>query len=133
VAYPGLPITPNCSGVTKDTNSFIIGNTPFGFDFEDSLFPTPWDHKVLVALHGEAGSWSGARVVAIATDPSTGEPYPSSTTSGMGTGNIADFAIGWDDGTRTHGRPADVEVSPDGRVFIANDTNGQIFWIAHVQ
>jgi glucose/arabinose dehydrogenase len=132
-AYPGLSPTPDCSGVTKDTNSFIIGNTPFGFDFEDALFPSPWDHKVLVALHGEAGSWSGARVVAIATDPSTGEPYPSSTTSSMGTGNIADFAIGWDDGTLTHGRPADVEVSPDGRVFIANDTNGQIFWIAHVQ
>jgi len=132
VPYAGITPVPDCSIVTADTNSFVIGNTPFGMDFVDDQFPTPWDHKVLVALHGEAGSWAGARVVAIATDPSTGMPYPSSTVSGVETGNISDFAIGWDDGTFTHGRPADVEVAPDGRVFIANDVSGEIFWIAPV-
>ena len=131
--YQGITPAPDCSAVTPDTNSFVIGNTPFGFDFEDTQFPTPWDHKVLVALHGEAGSWSGARVVAIATNPSTGMPYPSSDTSGMETGNISDFALGWDDNMFDHGRPADIEFAPDGRMFVANDTNGEIFWIAPIR
>ncbi len=25
---------PNCANVTADTNSFLIGDTPFGVDFE---------------------------------------------------------------------------------------------------
>ncbi len=45
-------------------------------------------------------------------------------------GSMTDFATGWDDGTLTHGRPAAVEFSSDGRLFIANDNNGVIFWIA---
>jgi glucose/arabinose dehydrogenase len=129
---PSSMCPPDCSSVVQDTESFIIGNTPFGFDFDDTQFPAPWDHQVIVALHGAAGSWSGARLVAIATDPATGEPVPGSDVNGGDTGGMVDFATGWDDGSFSHGRPADIEMSADGRMFVANDTNGEIFWIAPV-
>ena len=135
IPCPGDPSNncpPDCSTIAADTNSFIIGNTPFGFDFVDNQFPAPWDHRVVVALHGVAGSWAGARVVAIATDPVTGLPLPSSTISGEDSGNMVDFAIGWDDGTHSHGRPSDIALSPDGRIFVANDNSGEILWIAAV-
>ena len=42
----------------------------------------------------------------------------------------ADFATGWDDGTLSHGRPAAVAFSPDGRLFLSNDQKGDIYWFA---
>lgn len=127
-ADAGTLCTPNCGAVAPEAGAFVIGNTPFGFDFVDSQFPSPWDHQVIVALHGAAGTWAGAKLVAIGLDPVSGLPIPASNLAG-GNG-MQDFATGWDDGARDHGRPADVELSPDGRLFIANDQNGEIFWIA---
>jgi glucose/arabinose dehydrogenase len=112
----------------------LIGNTPFGFDFVDDQFPSPWSSQVMVGLHGAFGSWSGARIVAIAFDPQTGNLMPSTdnTDGGVIDGEMSNFATGWDDGTRTHGRPTDVEMSSDGRLFVADDQLGEIFWIAPV-
>jgi glucose/arabinose dehydrogenase len=62
-------------------------------------------------------------------DPTTGLPLPSSDTGGSNVG-MSDFATGWDDGTLTHGRPGSVAFSSDGRLFIANDASGDIFWVA---
>jgi glucose/arabinose dehydrogenase len=126
--------SPDCSSITPETNSFVIGETPFGFDFVDAQFPAPWDHHVILALHGVAGSWVGARVVAIPFDANTGLPFSTTDLDGgvVDGGAPSDFATGWDDGRRDHGRPADVVVSSDGRVFVANDNNGEVFWIAPV-
>ena len=136
IACPGNPsqmCAPDCSGVTPDSVSFIIGDTPFGFDFDDTQFPAPWDHKVIVSLHGAAGNWVGAKIVAIAFDPATGLPRPASNLlGGSNTGGMSDFATGWDDNSFQHGRPADIEFAPDGRMFVANDTTGEIFWIAPI-
>ena len=63
---PSQQCAPDCSAITPDTNSFLIGNTPFGFDFVDDQFPSPWNERVMVALHGAYATWSGARIVAIA-------------------------------------------------------------------
>jgi hypothetical protein len=75
--------------------------------------------------------WTGARIVAIAMDPNTGLPVPSNnlTNEKVDTGAMVDFATGWDDGSNMHGRPAAVTFSPDGRLFVANNNNGVIFWI----
>jgi len=56
------------------------------------------------------------------------------TTSELDAGfpGLVDFATGWDDGLRDHGRPAAATFAADGRLFIANDANGDIFWIAPV-
>jgi glucose/arabinose dehydrogenase len=128
--YQGSPPGTNCSSVAAEGNSWFIGDTPFGVDFEPGFWPAPWTRQVFVATHGAAGSWVGARIVAIPTD-ATGMPMPSTNkdNQGVGTGMV-DFATGWDDHTTSHGRPAAVTFSPDGRLFVANDSNGVIFWIA---
>jgi len=45
---------------------------------------------------------------------------------------MTDFATGWDDAmhTKLHGRPAAIEFAADGRMFVGNDNNGDIFWVA---
>ena len=89
-----------------------------------------WRSAAFVVLHGVAGSWAGARIVAVATDPATGRLVPGSDQSGPDTGGLHDFATGWDDGLNDHGRPASLTFSPDGRLFVGNDNDGTIFWIA---
>jgi glucose/arabinose dehydrogenase len=120
----------DCSKVTSEDVGFLIGDTPFGLAFAPSNWPGSWANRAIVANHGAAGSWSGARIVGIAMDPNTGLPLPGNNNNGQNMGSMVDFATGWDDGTLQHGRPAALDVSPDGRLFVANDTNGVIFWIA---
>jgi glucose/arabinose dehydrogenase len=130
VAYQDVGGTPNCSHVATEPVSFTIGDTPFGIDFETGVWPAPYQNSILVTLHGEVGSWVGARVVAIPTDATTGMPKP---TTDIGTSsNMTNFATGWDDNMLDHGRPAAVTFSSDGRAYIANDVTGDIFWVAPV-
>ena len=121
---------PDCSKIAPESNAFIIGETPFGFDFEPGSWPAPWTSRVFVAMHGVFGTWQGARVVGIETDPSTGLVLPSSDLDGGTSTTLSDFATGWDDGRMDHGRPADITIAPDGRLFLANDVSGDIVWIA---
>jgi glucose/arabinose dehydrogenase len=131
-ATKGTPYSPgtNCDSVTPDSVSWLIGDTPFGLAFAPSSWPGMWSGAAIVATHGAFGSWAGARVVAVAMDPSTGLPKPGTDMNGSNQGSMTDFATGWDDGSQMYGRPAALEFSPDGRLFIANDTNGIIFWVA---
>jgi len=122
----------DCSKVTAEDVSFLIGDTPFGVAFEPGRWSGAWAGRAYVPNHGAAGSWTGARLVAIEMDPTTGLPVPGTNISGKNEGSMVDFATGWDDSTLTHGRPAAVEFSPDGRLFVASDTTGLIFWIAQV-
>ena len=128
--YEGIDPVPDCSGVAADTDSFLIGETPFDVDFETGKWPAPWSHRAYLPLHGVAGAWEGARLVAIAMNPETGELVPASTLPAGPPGSVADFAVGWDDGTRSHGRPANVAFASDGRLFLGNDNTGDIIWIA---
>jgi glucose/arabinose dehydrogenase len=130
--YAGLVPTPDCSAITPDDVSFFIGDTPFSFDFERGKWPAPYTGSAFVPLHGAAGSWAGARIVAVATDPTTGALLPGSNIDGGSHGSMSDFVTGYEDGTRAHGRPAAIEFAPDGRMFVGNDNNGDIFWIAPV-
>jgi hypothetical protein len=50
--------------------------------------------------------------------------------SGTDQGAMRAFATGWDDQSHQHGRPAAVAFSSDGRLFLSNDNNGVIVWIA---
>lgn len=127
--YQDIPAT-DCSKVTPEDVSFLIGDTPFGVAFEPGRWTGMWAGRAFVPNHGAAGSWKGARMVAVAMDPTTGLPVPGGNVDGQDKGGMADFATGWDDGSLAHGRPAAVEFSPDGRLFVANDTTGVIFWIA---
>ncbi len=124
--------TPDCSGVPEEGDSFIIGHTPFGLDFERGKWPAPYGGRVYVTLHGVAGSWEGARVVAIGLDPTTGLPVPATEFEGGAPDPDAmlEFASGWDDNMHDHGRPAPVAFAADGRLFLGNDRDGTIVWIA---
>jgi glucose/arabinose dehydrogenase len=126
VPYGDISGTPNCSSVATEPVSFVIGDTPFGLDFETGVWPAPFTNNIMVTLHGAVGSWIGARVVAIPIQ-SNGMPV---TSSDLGTSTLVDLATGWDDGALDHGRPAAIAFSSDGRAFIGNDVDGDIFWIA---
>lgn len=128
--YQGQMPVPQCGGVQPEDAGFLIGDTPFGVDFERGLWPAPWAGRALVALHGAFATWEGARVVAIAMDPATGLPLPGNDLHGPSSGAMVDFATGWDDKSLAHGRPASVEFAADGRMFLANDVTGDIVWIA---
>ncbi len=127
----GKTMLADCSGIAPVTDSFLIGDTPFGLDFESGVWPGMWAGRVFIANHGAAGTWTGARLVAIAMDPTTGLPLPGTNyMGGADMGNLVDFATGWDTGINSHGRPTAVAFSPDGRLFLTNDTTGDIVWIA---
>lgn len=123
---------PDCSGVAQEIDSFFVGNTPFDLDFELGKWPDPWGRRAYVPLHGAYGSWAGARVVGIELDRMTGMVLPGSDLMGMSTGAMEDFATGWSGqpGLRPNGRPTVVTFAPDGRLFLGNDTSGDIIWIA---
>ena len=124
---------PDCSGVSLESDAFVIGHTPFGVDFETGIWPAPWTGRAFVTLHGEVGTYYGARVVGIALD-STGMPLQASEVDpSVGEpDNMLQFATGWDDGRQDHGRPAPITFAPDGRMFIGDDQMGAVIWIAPV-
>jgi glucose/arabinose dehydrogenase len=127
----GKTMLADCSGIAPSDDSFLIGDTPFGLDFETGLWSGMWAGRVYIANHGAAGTWSGARLVAIAMDPTTGLPMPGTNyMGGPDMGNLVDFATGWDTGQNQHGRPTAVAFSSDGRLFLTNDQTGDIVWIA---
>jgi glucose/arabinose dehydrogenase len=124
---------PVCSGVAPESEGFIIGETPFGIDFEPGNWPAPWTSRAFVTLHGEVTVWHGSRIVAVALDPTTGLPRNAADLDGGFDMQAAiDFAKGWDDGRRDHGRPAPVTFAPDGRLFLGDDYAGKVVWIAPV-
>jgi glucose/arabinose dehydrogenase len=128
--YAGVTPVPDCSGVAAEADAFYIGDTPFGIDFEPGLWPAPWTGDGIITLHGSFGLWTGERVVAVAMDPITGMPITGSDLGGGDEGGLTNFATGWDDGLRNHGRPASVAFASDGRLFLGNDNDGTIVWIA---
>jgi glucose/arabinose dehydrogenase len=123
----------DCSNVQPDTNAFRVGSTPFGLDFEPGTWPADYANNVFIATHGAVGSWVGTRVVMIKIDTSTGQPVPTSDADGSAQGPMTDFMTGFNDcGQRAHGRAADVTFSKDGRMFVANDVDGTLLWVAPI-
>jgi glucose/arabinose dehydrogenase len=127
----GLTVTPNCTGVVQESVAFFIGETPFGLDFEPGVWPDPYKKSIFVATHGDVGSWEGARVVAV---PTLGNGMPVRSSDLDGSTGFTEFATGWPQTSQppTQGRPAAVAFAADARLFVANDQDGDIFWIAPV-
>lgn len=136
VPFPDVFPKPDCSGVAAEDVAFYVADTPMGFDFEPGRWPDPWKNRVVIAQHGQFGTWIGAKVVAVEMDTATGLPRNGGTLlpdGGQGnTGALIDFATGWDDGKLDHGRPADVTFAQDGRMFLADDNQGLVMWFAPV-
>jgi glucose/arabinose dehydrogenase len=112
-----------CGDVTKEDAMFPLSFTPFGFDWEPGNWPAPYQNAVFVAQHGSAYSvpaWQGAGIVFATTDPTTHAPSQA----------WQPFQLGWGLGGSVLDRPTDIVFAPDGRMFIADDTSGRIFWMA---
>jgi glucose/arabinose dehydrogenase len=112
-----------CTDMTKEDAQFPLSNTPFGFDWEMGMWPAPYTNGIFVALHGSAYSdprWQGTAVVWAPTDPTTHVP-------------VQDWQVfqgGFGPGGSELERATDIAFSPDGRMFIADDTSGNIYWMA---
>ena len=84
----------------------------------------PWATARSSRSTASSARTSGSRVVAIALDPATGLPLPSSDLeSGASTApNMMDFVTGWDDNRQDHGRATAVAFGADGRLYVGDDT-----------
>jgi len=89
--------------------------------YTGTMFPAEYRNQIFIAEHG---SWNrsskvGYRVTLVRLDadrkPVSYEP----------------FAEGWLQGQRAWGRPADVEVAPDGSLLIADDDAGAIYRVRY--
>jgi glucose/arabinose dehydrogenase len=112
-----------CTGVKLEDASFVLSDTPFGFDWEHDMWPAPYKGAVFVALHGSfytSPQWAGARIVFANVDPTTHMP----------TETWRDFVGGFGPGGSVLDRPSDVTFAPDGRMFFADDQGGGVYWIA---
>lgn len=117
----GMPApgsTESCNDIGQELLSIPLNDTPFGMDFEPGNFPAPYTKGLFVALHGAFGQpWKGTALSWMPTD-AMGRP----------TGPVTEFATGWS--SNFPGRATDVAFAPDGRMFVIDDTQGRIFWIA---
>jgi glucose/arabinose dehydrogenase len=111
----------SCANVGLELVGIQLHDTPFGLDFERGTFPAPFTHGVFVALHGVVTSYGGTGVVWLDVDPVSLRPTGDSKMFITGFGNLNGLA---------NGRATDVAFAPDGRLFVADDTLGKIYWVA---
>jgi glucose/arabinose dehydrogenase len=89
--------------------------------YTGTQFPQRYRNQIFIAEHG---SWNrsrkiGYRVTVVTLDAS-GKPV-----------SYEPFAEGWLQGQAAWGRPADVEVAPDGSLLVADDAAGAIYRIRY--
>lgn len=106
-----------CANVGRELVAIPLHDTNFGLDFDRGGFPEPYKHGLFVALHGVITSFGGTGIVWLKTNPTSLRP----------TGQPSMFVKGFG---KPNGRATDVVFAPDGRMFVADDTLGKIYWIA---
>lgn len=120
-APPGARAGFDCGRAARELRAWPLHDTPFGMDFERGRWPEPYRGGFFVALHGEFQTWRNTKVVWSPVDPATGHP----------TGEWRDFLTGWGISSQgIQGRVTDVVFRDDGRLFIADDQGGAIYWMA---
>ena len=88
--------------------------------YTGGMFPPDYRNQVLIAEHG---SWNrdnkiGYRIMLVRLEDGEATGYET-------------FAAGWLENEEVYGRPADVEVMPDGSLLISDDYTGMIYRVTH--
>ncbi len=88
--------------------------------YTGKMFPKEYRNQIFIAEHG---SWNrskkiGYRVTLVRLDGNKAVSYE-------------EFASGWEQNEVTWGRPADVQVAPDGSLLVSDDYAGAIYRIAY--
>ena len=120
--WPGTPRGYDCGRVALSVQTYPLNDTPFGFDWAPSSWPAPYGGAFFVGLHGVVGTWTNTGVQWAPTDPATHRP----------TRPTEFFARGWGRGAPIQGRVTDLVFAPDGRMFLSDDQDGGIYWVAPV-
>lgn len=90
--------------------------------YDGETFPMEYRGDIFIAEHG---SWNrsekiGYRITRVEIDRSGAEPVA---------GEYSVFAEGWLQGERAWGRPADVEIGPDGALYVSDDVADAVYRI----
>jgi len=88
--------------------------------YTGSMFPAEYHGQIFIAEHG---SWNrddkiGYRITLVRLDGNEAAGYE-------------DFAAGWLEDEEVYGRPADVEVMPDGSLLVSDDYAGMIYRVTY--
>lgn len=88
--------------------------------YTGGMFPSEYRQQVFIAEHG---SWNrddkiGYRITLVRLEGNEAVGYE-------------DFATGWHEDEEVYGRPADVEVMPDGSLLVSDDYAGMIYRITY--
>ena len=83
VSYQDTNAMPDCSGVVAESGAFVIGDTPFGLDFETGQWPAPWGGRAFVTLHGAVSDVEGCAPRGDRARPDDGHPAPVERAAGI--------------------------------------------------
>ena len=123
VPRPDLSPAPDCSRTAVSIQTYVLHDTPFGFDWETgNEWPAPYRGAFFVGMHGSVDTWVGTRLGWATVDATSHRP----------TGPLQDFVTGFGLKGPVVGRVADVRFAPDGRLFFTDDQGGAVYWVAPI-
>ena len=112
----------NCADYTAPVLKLGAHVASLGMRFYNgSMFPSKYKNQIFIAEHG---SWNrtkkvGYSVMTVRLENNKAVQY-------------LPFATGWLDGNENvSGRPVDVEIAPDGALFVSDDQGGVIYRISY--
>ena len=121
LADPELGAGRACSEFTPPALNLGAHVAALGMRFyTGKQFPVRYQHAIFIAEHG---SWNRSRKI--------GYRISVAFLQGQRVTSHEAFASGWLQGESAWGRPADVQVMPDGSLLVSDDLAGAIYRIAY--
>ncbi len=111
----------SCDEFTPPAQALGAHVAPLGLRFyTGTMFPAEYRNQIFIAEHGSwnRGKKSGYRIALVRLKNGKATRYET-------------FASGWLQGETAWGRPADVQMLPDGSLLIADDQAGAIYRVSY--
>ena len=121
----------DCNDIDDPVQEFVLTSTPFQFVWDvGQNYPPPARNALIVAMHGSFQTWSGAGLFAVEWDSAAQKPKSSHVWDLLPDAfGRAGWAYEASKG-QGQGRLSGVAVHPDGRLFLADDRSGEMWWLA---